>query len=114
MTRLRRPSHRVLFAALLMLGLLYAGWFRDDAHRIAAMLVFALPPLLMAALVWQGWRGAGLVSGMLALLWFSHGVVVAWVRPGERVPALLEVLLAVVVILAASLPGLRARFARKR
>ena len=114
MTRLGRPSHRVLFAALLMLGLLYAWWFRDDAYRTAAMVVFALPPLLMAALVWQGRRGAGLISGLLALLWFSHGVLVAWVRPAELVPALLEVLLAVVVVLAASLPGLRARFARQR
>ena len=114
MSRLVRPSHRVLFAALVALGLLYAWWFRDDSHRTAAMLVFALPPLLMAWLVWQGRRSAGLISGLLALLWFSHGVVVAWVRPDERTPALLEVLLAVMVIMAASLPGLRARFARKR
>jgi len=114
MTGLTRPSHRVLFAALVALALLYAWWFREDSHRTAAMLVFALPPLLMAWLVWRGSPRAGLVSGLLALLWFSHGVVVAWVRPGERVPALLEVLLAVVVVLAASLPGLRARFAKKR
>ena len=114
MSRLVRPSQRVLFVALVALGVLYAWWFRDDSHRAAAMLVFALPPLLMAWLVWRGNPRAGLVSGLLALLWFSHGVLVAWVRPAELLPALLEVLLAVVVVLAASLPGLRARFARKR
>ncbi|MBA2238208.1 MAG: DUF2069 domain-containing protein [Lysobacter sp.] len=114
MTHLARPSHRVLFAALLALGLLYAWWFRDDTYRLASMLVFALPPLVMALLVWRGGPRAGLVSGLLALLWFSHGVLVAWVRPDERSFALLEIALAVVVVLAASLPGLRARFAGKR
>lgn len=114
MSRLQRPSHRVLFATLLALGLLYAWWFHDDPHRLAAMLVFAFPPLLMAGRVWHGAPRAGLVSGLLALLWFSHGVLVAWVRPEERPLALTEIVLAVVVVLAASLPGLRARFSRKR
>ncbi|MBA3487052.1 MAG: DUF2069 domain-containing protein [Lysobacter sp.] len=114
MTRLSRPSHRVLFAALLALGLLYAWWFRNDPYRMAAMLIFALPPWLMAWQVWRGRPRAGLLSGMLALLWFSHGVMVAWVRPDERVLGLLEILLAVAVVLAASLPGLRRRFAKKR
>lgn len=113
MTRLSRPSHRVLFAALLALGLLYAWWFRADPYRMAAMLIFALPPWLMAWQVWRGRPRAGLLSGMLALLWFSHGVMVAWVRPDERMLALLEILLGVVVVLAASVPGLRRRFARK-
>lgn len=113
MSRLSRPSHRVLFAALVGLSLLYAWWFREDPYRVAAMLIFALPPLLMAWQVWRSRRRAGLLSGMLALLWFSHGVMVAWVRPDDRMLALLEILLAVAVVLAASLPGLRRRFAKK-
>jgi uncharacterized membrane protein len=47
---------------------------------------------------------------VLALLWFSHGVMVAWSRPPERALALAEVVLALAVVLAASVPGLRARF----
>ena len=113
MSRLSRPSHRVLVAALLALALLYAWWFRDDAYRTAAMLVFALPPLLMALLIWRGTARAAFFTGVFALAWFSHGVLVAWVRPAERLPALVEIALAVVIVLASSLPGLRARFARK-
>jgi len=109
-----RPSHRWLVAGLLALSLLYAWWFRDDAYRVAAMLVFALPPLLMAALVWRGHRLAPLLAGVLALIWFSHGVLVAWVRPDERAQALAAIALSVLVVLAASIPGLRARFTSKR
>jgi hypothetical protein len=35
--------------------------------------------------------------------------MVAWSRPGERLPALLAILLSVAVILLPSLPRLRAR-----
>jgi uncharacterized membrane protein len=50
---------------------------------------------------------------VLALLWFSHGVMVAWTRPPERGYALAEVALAVAIVLIASVPGLRARFAKR-
>lgn len=109
-----RPSHRLLVAALLALSALYALWFRDDADVVAAMLVFALPPLLFAILIWRGTPRAAFFAGIFALAWFSHGVLIAWIRPGDWAPALLEILLSVVVVLAASVPGLRARFASKR
>jgi len=51
---------------------------------------------------------------VLALFWFSHGIMVAWTRPAERGFALTEIALAVVVIFASSLPGIRARSAAKR
>jgi uncharacterized membrane protein len=101
---------RLLIGALLALALLFAFWFIDEPVALA---VFALPPLLLAALNWTGSDKPAFWSGLLALLWFSHGVMVAWSRPPEREWALIEVALSLIVVLAASLPGLHARF-RKR
>ena len=103
---------RVLLAGLLALAALYAFWFARDGWP--ALLVFAAPPLLLALGAWRGGNRAAFWAGVLALLWFSHGVMVAWSRPLERDLALVEIVLALVVVFAASLPGLRARFARKR
>ena len=51
---------------------------------------------------------------VLSLGWFSHAVVVLYERAHERMFGMIELLLALVILFAASLPGLRARFARKR
>ena len=105
---------RLLGIALLALAVLYMAWFHDDRHAAAALLVFALPPLLLA---WPAWRGdprAAFWAGVLALFWFSHGVMVAYTRPPERLYAWLEIALALLVIGASSWPGLQARFGRRR
>ena len=106
-------AHRVLVMALLALALVYAVWFAREAAWFALAL-FALPPLWLALGLPRGGATTAFWAGMLALLWFAHGVMVAWTRPAERGFAWLAVLLALVVVFAASLPGLRARFARKR
>jgi len=46
--------------------------------------------------------------------WFSHGVMSAWSHRDSMPWSWLEILLAVTVIFAASLPGLRSRFGRRR
>jgi uncharacterized membrane protein len=51
---------------------------------------------------------------VLALAWFSHGVMVAWTRPPERLFATVEIVLALAVVFAASIPGLRARLGKKK
>ncbi|HTM69589.1 MAG TPA: DUF2069 domain-containing protein [Luteimonas sp.] len=107
------PARRLLRVALLGLVLLYGAWF-GGASQWAALAVFALPPLLLALMLPRHGARAGFCAGVLALLWFSHGVMVAWTRPPDRWPALAEVALALVVVFAASIPGLRARFAKKR
>ena len=107
-----RPR-RLLALALLVLAALYLAWFGRDAQWVA-LAVFALPPLLLAiALVRGGGARIGFWAGVLALAWFSHGVMVAWTRPPERLYAWCEVALAVAIVLAASLTGLRARFAAR-
>jgi uncharacterized membrane protein len=107
------PSSRWLAAALFALAALYSAWFWSDADRWPALAVFALPPLAMGAWLLRGdapklrfW------AGVFALAWFSHGVMVAWSRPDERGFALAAVALALAVVFAANLPGLRARFGR--
>lgn len=111
------PARRLLRIALLALALLYGAWFGGawppGGPRWVALAVFALPPLLLALALPRFGARAGFWAGVLALLWFSHGVMVAWTRPPERWAALAEVALAVAVVFAASIPGLRARFAKR-
>ncbi|KAF1708958.1 hypothetical protein CSC70_11800 [Pseudoxanthomonas kalamensis DSM 18571] len=104
----------MLIVALAALALLYAFWFRDDKYRLAAMLVFALPTLLCLTGVMLGSARAAFWAGVLALFWFSHGVMVAWSRPAEAAQAWAEIALSLAVITASSWPGLRARFGRRR
>ena len=105
-------SHRILCLALLALGLVYAAWFARGGEWIA-LAVFALPPWLLALRLPRGGANVAFWAGMLALLWFAHGVMVAWTRPPDRVHAWLVVLLSLAIVFAASIPGLRARFGRR-
>ena len=108
----RTPSRLVLAGALFALSVLFSVWFHDDRHRIAALVVFTLPPLLALVAVLRGGAKAAFWSGVLGLFWFSHGVMVAWSRPAEGGYAWGEIVLALVVVIAASWPGLRARFGK--
>lgn len=103
----------MVFVALLALAANAAAWFAPRAEWITLML-FAVPAVLFAIGVARGQLRAAFWSGVAALLWFSHGVMVAWTRPPESVPALIEAALSVAVVIAASVPGLRSRFAKRR
>ena len=104
---------RYLSLALLATAALYVGWFARDTHALAGLLVFAAPPALLALAAWRRWHRAGFTAAVLALLWFSHGVMLLWSEPALRAWAAAETLLALVVIHAACLPGIRARRERK-
>jgi uncharacterized membrane protein len=106
-------SRRVLAALLALLALLFAAWFSDDPRYVQALAVFALPPLLLMAGVLMGSRVAVFWSGVFGLGWFCHGVMVGFDRGIGRGYALGEVALALAIIVAASWPGLRARFGRR-
>lgn len=104
---------RYLALALLAIAALFAAWFARDAHALAGLLVFVAPPLLLAVASWRGWHRAGFTAAVLALLWFSHGVMLLWSEPALRGWAAAETLLALAVIHAACLPGIRARRERR-
>lgn len=106
-------AHVILVAALLALAALYGVWFGTQ-RDVAAVVIFALPPVLFAVGTLRRMPRAPFWAAVLALMWFSHGVMVAWTRAPERLYALLEIALSLVVVFAASLPGLRARFAGRR
>ncbi|MDO5505180.1 MAG: DUF2069 domain-containing protein [Pseudoxanthomonas suwonensis] len=112
-TRRTPRHHLVLRIALLALTALYLAWRLPDGNWTLLALT-ALPPLLLAIASIAGMRSAGFWAGVLALLWFSHGVMVAWAHPGQRLFALLEIALALVVVFASSHAGLRARFGKHR
>lgn len=108
-----RRSRMLLALALAALGALYLVWYRDDAHVVAAYAIFALPPLQLSLFVARGGRIARFLAGVLALLWCSHGVMIAWSAPADRGYALAETALSILIVFAASADGLRER-ARKR
>lgn len=107
-------TSRPLVFALLGLAVFYVLWFAGDAHLLTGLVAFALPPFLLALAAWRGWHRAGFVAGVLALLWFSHGVMLAWSEPAQRMMALDEVALSLAIIYAACLPGMRSRRDKQR
>lgn len=107
-------GQRYLAAALGALAALFVGWSATRTDPLAGLLVFALPPALLAITALLGWRRAGFTAAVLALLWFSHGVMLAWAEPAQRLFALSEAALALLVVHAACLPGIRARRERRR
>ncbi len=109
-----RASRIVLALTLAALALLFAAWFRGDSRYFGALAVFALPPLLLLIGILRGSARAAFWAGVLGLFWFCHGVMLAWERATGRSYALAEIALALAIIVAASWPGLRARFGRNR
>jgi uncharacterized membrane protein len=94
---------RVGVAAWIALVLLQFAWYMwlappaGGASWIA--LAFTLPPLLLPLIALRsGVRRALLWVGVVALFYFCHGVVAAWIAPTARVPAIIESVLCVVLI----------------
>ncbi len=103
----------LLSLALLALAAVFALWFRDDRNAAAALLFFALPPLLLAVGVWTQRGSARFWSGVIALGWFSHGVMIAWADAAQRGHALAEIALALCIVFVSSASGLRAKFGKR-
>ena len=103
-------ARRLLAGLLLALSALFALWFAGDARYLQALLLFALPPFLLALGVLARRRTAAFWASVLALGWFCHGVMLAWERADGRAFALAEVALALGIVFAASWPALTARF----
>lgn len=110
----RHSASRIVLAlSLALIAALYLLWHRNDPHFGAALIVFVLPPLLLLAGVLRDLRAAPLWSGIAALFWFSHGVMYAWSHPELGAWPWAGIALSLAVVFSASLPGMRARFARR-
>ncbi len=105
------------FACLVGLLLLHIAWHLWWAPPIALPLVLVLglatAPAALALLACAfNLRDGLLIGGIFALGYFCHGVMEAWAAPAERIPALLEVLLAssqIVLLAAAAIAEKRER-----
>jgi uncharacterized membrane protein len=90
----------IAWGLLVLLQPAWYLWLAPPANADSLFaLVLTLPPLLLPLLALRsGARRALLWVGIVALFYFCHGIVAAWVIPAARTPALLEVLLCVVLI----------------
>ena len=112
------PANRiaaVAILALLALQWLWHAWLAPPQSQAVAMaMFFSLPILPAAVLVLLRHRRAGFWGSLAALLYFSHGVMVAWSEPGVAGLALAQAGVAAVLVVSASWDGVRARFAKRR
>ncbi len=94
----------VLWHLVLLPPVHVPGWLAASLH--------AAPLLPAVILLLRRHPAAILVGALAALFLFSHGVMEAWADPAARIPALLEIVLTLTLIFAASWNGLRRRFAK--
>ena len=107
-------QRRIGFAAWGALALLQVIWHAlllpPARMPVAAALVFGLLPLAIPLLYWRTPARALLLAGMICLFYFCHGIAEFYAAPAERVFAGIEIVLAVIVILAcARLPKRRGK-----
>lgn len=85
--------------ALILLQCVWYGWLFPPQHMpVWLALGITVIPLLLPFLAIGNARRALLWVGMLSLPYFCHGIAESWSSTQERVPALLEVLLALLLI----------------
>ena len=110
---------RIATAAIVALAGLQVAWHAwlappTQAEPWALALFFLLPILPALVLTLLRHRRAGFWGALAALLYFSHGVMVAWSSPGETALGLLQAVLSAVLVVAASWDGMRGRFNKPR
>lgn len=111
-------AHRLAAACLLALLVLQWVWHAllmppTNFSALGTSALFSLPLLPALALYWRGHRHASFWAAVIALFYFSHGVMEAWSAPEARAVALAEASLAAALVVASSWDGMRARFARR-
>jgi uncharacterized membrane protein len=98
-----RYARRIGFAAWGLLAALQVIWHGLGATSTDAAIVItaiALMPLLLPLIAIRHPARALLWVGMIALFYFCHGVSEAWAVPADRVLALVEIALSVILIFA--------------
>lgn len=89
------------WGALALLQIVWHAWLMPPVGTpVALALLTALVPLALPLLYWRHPPRALLVAGMVCLFYFCHGVAEVFAAPRERTFAWIEIVLAIVVILA--------------
>lgn len=95
-------AHRIGVTAWIALILLQCAWYvwLFPPQRVPMWLALGLAvvPLLLPWLAIRNIRRALLWTGILSLFYFCHGVAESWSSTQERLPALLEVALTLLLI----------------
>ena len=86
------------WGGLFLLQVLWYSLYPPVSIPTWVAFVITVPPLLLPLLSLPRVTRALLWVGVLALFYFCHGVVAAWIAPAGRLPALIESFLCVVVI----------------
>ncbi|MFK2878848.1 DUF2069 domain-containing protein [Rhodanobacter hydrolyticus] len=97
------PSEQKLglaaWAALAVLQLVWHGWLLPpQSMPMTLVLAIALIPLLLPLAALRNPRRALLWVGILALFYFCHGVAEAWSSSIERMLAVIEITLTLLLI----------------
>jgi uncharacterized membrane protein len=111
-------AERVGVGAWIALVALQFAWYLVMAPPAGGSawiaLALTLPALLLPLFALRsGLRRALLWMGVVALFYFCHGAVAAWISPAARVPALIEAALCVVLIATLGWSARRDRARRK-
>ena len=89
----------VAWSALVLLQLAWHGvMFPPTQLSMMLVLGITVVPLLLPVFSLPDKRRALLWVGILSLFYFCHGIAEAWSTPPERVPALLEIGLTLLLI----------------
>jgi uncharacterized membrane protein len=97
-----RIMQRIGFGAWIAQAILqiiwHAWWLPPQRMPVAVALSIALLPLALPLAYWRTPPRALIAAGMVSLFYFCHGVAEAWASPPERVPASIEIALALALI----------------
>ena len=112
------PMARLAQVSILALFALLVAWHGvlappRQAAPWAMVLFFCLPLLPALVLTLIGHRKAGFWGALAALIYFCHGVMVAWAAPETRTLGLLEAGVSALLVVSASWDGLRARMNKR-
>ena len=89
------------WAALAVLQLIWHGWlFPAESMPVPVALGITFVPLLLPLMAIRNVPRALLWVGILSLFYFSHGIAEAWSAPGERLLALIEIGLTLILIVS--------------
>ena len=100
--------------ALIALQFVWHAWLAPPAALAWAVAIgYSLPLLAALALFLPRGKGAAVSAGMIALLYFVHGIMEAWADRSVWPLGLAEAGLATWVVVCSSWDGMRARFRRK-